>query len=202
MSPIKDGVFSPYFLEDLYDSQGNLVATASQLNNGAAMPDDLSLDGDSDDISGRMIVDWHYSDNDMLYASYSRGYRAGTMNGLSYASAAQVYFVEPEEVDAYEIGVKSTMLDNTLQLNGAIFFYDYVGQQGQIVDGTATAFLVSLDGEITGAELDATYVASDTLTLKAALGWLDTEYDDGECPVGGLGGGFQSGNCLASRRAS
>lgn len=195
---VNGGAFAPYFLEDVYRSDGTLVATADQLNGGAPMPNDLSVDGSSDDISGRVILDWHYNDDGMVYASYSRGYRAGTMNGLSYSSAAQVYFVEPEEVDAYEVGFKSTLFDNTLQLNGALFYYDYIGQQGQVVDGTATAFLVSLDGEITGAEMDATYVASDTLTLKASLGVLDTEYDDGKCPAGGLNGAFQSGNCIAS----
>lgn len=193
-----NGNFAPYFLEDVYFMDGSLLGTAEQLNGGAPMPGDLSVDGSSDDISGRVILDWHYNDDGMIYVSYSRGYRAGTMNGLSYASASQVYFVEPEEVDAFEVGFKSTLLDNTLQLNGALFYYDYVGQQGQVVDGTATAFLVSLDGEITGAEVDATYVASESLTLKASAGWLDSEYDDGKCPAGGLNGAFQSGNCVAS----
>lgn len=192
------GGFAPYFLQDVYDSQGNLVATASDLNGGATTrPKGLSLDGSSDDISGRLIVDWHMTDNTMLYASYSRGYRAGTMNGLSYASASQVYFVPAEEVDAYELGFKARLLDDSMQLNGSLFMYDYAGQQGQVVDGSATAFLVSLDGEITGAELDLTYAATDNLRLKAAVGWLDTEYDSGTCPAGGLSG-FQEGNCIAA----
>ncbi|MBR9913126.1 MAG: TonB-dependent receptor [Gammaproteobacteria bacterium] len=196
VNPLSGG-FAPYFLEDLYDSAGNLVAPASALNGGAPMPNPLQLEGGSDSISGRIILDWHVTDGTMLYASYSRGYRAGTMNGLSYASANQVYFVPEEEVDAYEAGFKSRLMDDRLQLNGSLFYYDYVGQQGQIVDNTATAFLVSLDGEITGAELDAKFAATDNLTLTAALGWLDSEYEDGECPTGGITG-FQQGNCVAS----
>jgi len=192
------GAYAPFFLQDVYDSAGNLVAPASALNGGAtAPPGGFSLDGSSDDISGRLIADWHLSDNTMLYASYSRGYRAGTMNGLSYASANQVYFVPPEEVDAYEIGFKTRLLNDSLQLNGSFFFYDYAGQQGQVIDSSATGFLVSLDGEITGAELDLTYAATDNLRLKAALGWLDTEYDDGACPPSGLSS-FQESNCISA----
>src|SRR5690606_20288296 len=127
--------------------------------------------------------DWKPTDNMRLYASYSRGYRGGTCNGLSYTTASQVYFVEPEFVDAYEFGFKTRWCDDHLQLNGAIFYYDYEQQQGQVVDQTATANLISLDGEITGLELEAKYIATDNLRINASLGVLDSEYDDtGNCP--------------------
>ena len=197
VNPMSGG-YAPYFLEDVYDSDGVLVGTAAQLNGGASTaPNDLKLKDGSEDVSGRVIVDWHITDSNMVYASYSRGYRAGTMNGLSYASANQVYFVEPEEVDAFEVGVKARAFDDTVQINAAAFYYDYKGQQGQVVDGSATAFLVSLDGKISGVEAELIYAPTDTLTIKAALGYLKSEYDNGACPPAGLTG-FQQGNCINS----
>ena len=88
-----------------------------------------------------------------------------------------MYFVDPEKVDAYEVGIKSRLFDSRLQLNAAAFYYDYSGQQiAQIVG--ATSFLRSADGEVSGAELELVWQASDTLRLNASLGLLDTQYDD------------------------
>src|SRR3546814_13421280 len=75
----------------------------------------------------------------LLRSSYSRGYRSGTFNGLAYCSANQVYFVKPEQVDAFEGGIKSRFLDNRAQFNISAFYYKYKGQQGQVVDASATA---------------------------------------------------------------
>src|SRR3546814_7399097 len=90
----------------------------------------------------------------MVYASYSRGYRSGTFNGLAYGSANQVYFVKPEQIDAFEVGFKSRFWDNRDQLNIAAFYYMHTGQQGQVVDASATANLISLDGKMNGLEVE------------------------------------------------
>src|SRR3546814_4118580 len=91
----------------------------------------------------------------MVYASYSRGYRSGTFNGLAYGSANQVYFVKPEQIDAFEVGFKSRFWDHRAQLNIAAFYYKYKGQQGQVVDASATANLISLDGTMKGWKVEA-----------------------------------------------
>ena len=68
-----------FFLRDLVDEAGNVVRAA---DTGPA-PAPLSIEGKSDNVSGRLIVDWKPSDNTMVYAGFSRGYRAGTFNGLA-----------------------------------------------------------------------------------------------------------------------
>lgn len=201
VSGFSDGtLYQPYFLADIYDAAGNLIAPAGALTGGAPYPGPREEEGTSDSVSGRLIVDWQVMEDAMVYASYSRGYRAGTMNGLAYGSGNQIYFVEPEEVDAYEVGFKSRWLDERLQVNGALFWYDYQGQQGQVVDQTATANLISLDGEIMGLELDMQFAATDTLTLTAALGLLDSEYDSTPCDPANPPSGFpaQTGSCVVS----
>ncbi|HMO68286.1 MAG TPA: TonB-dependent receptor, partial [Novosphingobium sp.] len=163
----------------------------------------LRREGKSNKLSGRAIVDWKPTDGVMLYASYSRGYRSGTFNGLAYGNSDQVYFVRPEQVNAYEMGFKTRFLDNRLQINGAVFYYDYTGQQGQVVDASATANLIALDGKLKGAEIDIQFKATSTLLLTASLGLLDSKYkgyDQAACAAKNLAGLFpgQDGSCVLS----
>ncbi|MDP3675353.1 MAG: TonB-dependent receptor [Novosphingobium sp.] len=176
------GAFAPYFLQPVRDEAGNVVIPSFQAL-GIPLPGGLRRKGTSGRFSGRAIIDWKASDDILLYGSYSRGYRSGTFNGLAYGSANQVYFVKPEEVDAFEVGFKSRFLDNRLQFNVAAFYYDYKGQQGQVVDASATANLISLDGTLKGIEADLQFEPIDSLLLTASFGLLDSSYDDGDCPA-------------------
>lgn len=193
---------APYFLKNVYDEAGNVVIP-SFVDLGIPLPGGLERRGKSKKLSGRAIVDWKPVDDVMLYASYSRGYRAGTFNGLAYGGSAQVYFVDPEEVNAYEFGFKTRLLDNRLQINGSVFYYDYMGQQGQVVDSSATANLISLDGTLKGLELDVQFAATERLKLSASLGLLDSKYkgyDQAACAALNLAGVFpaQDGSCVQS----
>ncbi len=197
------GSYAPYFLDDVLNPDGSVAVPASVLNAGNSTPQALELEDGSESVSGRMIIDWAVAEDVMLYASYSRGYRAGTVNGLAYGSSNQIYFVPPEEVDAFELGMKSRVFDSRVQVNAAVFHYDYTGQQGQVVDSTATANLISFDGKISGLELDIELLATPNFTIKGSLGLLDTEYASGDCPADAdtlLAGRFpaQLGSCVLS----
>jgi iron complex outermembrane receptor protein len=130
-------------------------------------------------VTGRLILDYRFSDDLLSYASYSRGYRAGTFNGKASQSESQVTFVEPEFVDNYEVGLKSRLLDNQLQLNAALFYADYTDQQVQEIVG-ATSFLRNASGAMLGLELELEAYVTDSLYLGASFGYLDSEYDSGE----------------------
>jgi iron complex outermembrane recepter protein len=187
-----------YLIGNLTDGAGNVVLPASVASPGAR-PGPLSRSGKSGRFSGRAILDWKPTEDSLIYASISRGYRAGTFNGLAYGSSSQVYFVPPETVNAYEIGFKSRFADNRVQFNGSFFYYDYKGQQGQVVDSSATANLIALDGTLKGLELEFLFAATDTLKLNASLGILDSKYKHGTCPVANIiSAPPQVGNCVAS----
>jgi iron complex outermembrane recepter protein len=177
----QNGAYAPYFLQPVRDEAGNVVIP-SYPSLGIPLPGGLSKRGHSNALTGRAILDWKPVDTALIYASYSRGYRAGTFNGLAYGNANQVYFVPPEHVDAFEAGFKTRWLDNRLQVNGAVFYYIYKGQQGQVVDATATANLVSLNGTLKGLELDTQFALTPRVHLSASLGLLDSKYDKGDCP--------------------
>ena len=178
----QNGVLSPYFLQPVRNEAGAIVIPAFP-GLGIPLPGGFRNSGSSGRLSGRAIVDFKPTDTTLVYASYSRGYRAGTFNGLAYGSANQVYFVPPETVNAYEAGFKTRFFDNKFQFNGAVFYYDYKGQQGQVVDATATANLVSLDGTLKGLELDAQFALTRAIRLSASFGYLDSSYDNDACPA-------------------
>ena len=179
------GVFQRYFIGD----SAALDASIKPLNRR----------DNSNALTGRAIIDWKLSDKALFYASYSRGYRGGTYNGLSFQSANQVYFVKPETVDAYEIGVKSRFLDNRLQFNVSAFHYDYKGQQQQLIDPSSVTYLINLDGKLNGLDAELIFAPIDSVRFNAGLGILDSKFSKGTCPTAPIGGAPpQVGNCIST----
>jgi len=150
----------------------NLVPYSFPFNAGAGAVNQTEKTGR---FSGRAIVDYKFTDDILGYASYSLGYRAGTYNALAYQDTSQVYFVEPEKINAYEIGLKSRLLDDRLQLNLAGFYYDYANQQIAQIIGV-TSFLRNADGRLFGLEAELRAAVTDSFRIDASFGYLDSEY--------------------------
>lgn len=180
-----NGVYQRYFIGD----DPALDASIKPLNRR----------DNSNALTGRAIVDWKPVDNVLVYASYSRGYRGGTYNGLAFQSAAQVYFVQPEKVDAFEAGFKSRFLDNRLQLNVSAFHYNYKAQQQQLLDPSSVTFLINLDGKLNGLDAELIFAPVDTVRINAGLGVLDSNFAHGACPTAPISGTPpQVGNCIST----
>ena len=153
---------------------------------------------DWDSFDPKVSLTFHATDDLMAYFTYSEGYKAGgtqfTAPNLEVAS--QLF--DPEELDAYELGVKSELLDRTLRLNAALFYYDYQDLQVQRVDTTVTGGLPvaftsnAAESEITGFEFDLLWAPLEELNVRFAYSYLDTEYNDFIAP----GGEDFSGNPL------
>lgn len=125
--------------------------------------------------SGRAILNYAWNEDIKTYASFSRGYRSATFNGFGFISADAVYFVVPEKLDSIEVGFKTRFANNTIQLNGAAFHYDYQNQQVQEVIG-GVAYLRSLNAKVKGAEVELLAKPVSALTLRGSVGYLDTKY--------------------------
>ncbi|MFZ4382972.1 MAG: TonB-dependent receptor, partial [Sandarakinorhabdus sp.] len=72
------------------------------------------------EVTGRVVLDWKISDDNLLYASYSRGYKSGGINPPLQPIFAVPDTFTPEFVDAFEIGSKNSFLDGTLRGKAAI----------------------------------------------------------------------------------
>jgi outer membrane receptor protein involved in Fe transport len=148
--------------------------------------------------TGRLAIDWKpdlaFTDQTLLYASYSHGYKAGGSNPppsviVTYQgsggqakvdeSVAKPKTFDPEFVNAYEVGAKNTLLDGRVTLNLAAFYYDYKGYQvSQIIDRSAVNY--NFDSKIWGAEIEADWRPLENLRLGFKGGYEHTRVADGE----------------------
>jgi outer membrane receptor protein involved in Fe transport len=159
--------------------------------------------------TGRLAVDWKpdfaFTDDTLLYASYSHGYKAGGANPpanglvlydvndladqqLAYANfaiqqaATAPRTFDPEFVNAFEVGAKNTLLDGRLTLNTDAFFYDYKGYQiSQIVNRSAVN--LNFDATVWGLELETDWRPLENLKLGLKAGFEKTRMADGSRAV-------------------
>ena len=136
-----------------------------------------------EEVTGRAGFDWSpdlgFTEDTLIYAFYSRGYKGGGINPPQPADTPDAFpqFFEPEFIDSYEIGTKNTLADGALQLNATGFMYNYEGYQiSQIVNRTSANF--NVDAEISGFELEGVWNPTSTLVLNANLGLLDAQVKD------------------------
>jgi outer membrane receptor protein involved in Fe transport len=140
-----------------------------------------------DNISWRAGLDYKVNRDVLLYANVSRGYKAGSFPSLSVASYQGLLPVTQESVTAYEGGFKASLADRKVQINGAVFYYDYKDKQirGKLVDtvfGALDALINIPKSRVFGAEADVTVRPLDGLTINAALTYLDTKITQNPSP--------------------
>ena len=125
-------------------------------------------------LTGRGVLDWQITDNNLLYASYSRGYKSGGINPpLSPIFAVPVSF-GPETVNAFEIGSKNTFLDGTVRLNLTAFYYQYKQLQlSRII--ARTSVNDNVDANIYGLEAEAIIRPARSLLANFGLSFLRTK---------------------------
>ena len=126
-------------------------------------------------LTGRVNLSYKFTDEIMGYAQYSRGYRSGSFNGLAYQGVNQVYYIQPEKVNAYEAGIKTRLFDRRVTFNLAGFYYDYSNHQVTQVVG-ATTFTRSANGRLYGGEAELAWRATSRLRFDASFGYLNSEY--------------------------
>lgn len=136
------------------------------------------------DWSPTVSLNWFATDNSMLYGRYSRAFKSGGWNADFIANIEALPF-DDEEVDAFELGFKTSLLEDTLRLNAAIFSQNHKDFQvfsfTQLTNG-GTQLTVTNAGEVTtqGFELDAQWLATDHLRLFANWGYTDAVFDSFE----------------------
>lgn len=150
-------------------------------------PDFLAIEPrfnlEEDNVSWRLALSYDLSDDVLLYATTSRGYKAGNSITVAGSSNAQYRPVTQEELTAYEAGIKATLLDRTMQVNLAAFYYDYQDKQARskILDpvfGPLQALVNIPESHSQGAELEIQWLPTAGLTVNVGVAYLDTEIDE------------------------
>ncbi|WP_448582668.1 TonB-dependent receptor [Thermaurantiacus sp.] len=140
----------------------------------------------------RASIDYRITPDILAYFAFARGYRAGGFNGRGQTDFSARTPYDPETVNSYELGVKSTWLDNRLTANVAGFITKYDDKQEEIVRpapppaGQETIVANAATATISGIELEVRALPFDSLSLYGSLGWLDARYDKFETLIGGV----------------
>lgn len=126
-----------------------------------------------DSTTWRLALDQKLGDDVMVYGSYSRGFKSGIYNLLAPTAPP----VRPEQLDAFEVGIKSELFDRTVRANLSSFYYEYSDIQltqqipgGVFLLNAAEATMYGLDAELLAEPIDG-------LTVRGGLNILHAEYD-------------------------
>ncbi|MFZ2995800.1 TonB-dependent receptor [Sphingobium sp.] len=149
-----------------------------------------SISADDTAVTGKAGLQYEFSRNAQVYASYTRGYK-----GLGYemeisADLANQRVLEPEHVNAYEIGFKGRTSDGVLSISTALFLADYSNLQVQANRSDIAAGVVQFvstnagKSRTKGFEIEATVRPDDHFSLTGAVTYSDATIDiDGlNCP--------------------
>ncbi len=133
---------------------------------------------------GKIGLDFNINDDMLAYATVSTGFKSGGFNGANSNTSQQLQPYKEEELRAIELGIKATLMDGRMQLNAAIFNYDYTDKQEQDLAVTFVGNISGLtnvpESEINGAELDVQWQPINGLMLNLGVAYLDTEIKEWE----------------------
>lgn len=139
-----------------------------------------------DNVGGKLGLDHRMTEETLLYGYWARGFKSGGFVGrVGIPQDLGPY--DPEEVDTFELGLKTDWLERRMRMNLALFYTDYRDMQlaqqyfapdtgGGFVQGNT--ILNAASAEIKGVELESTILPTEGLTLSASLAYLDAKYKE------------------------
>ncbi|MEH6702583.1 TonB-dependent receptor [Parasphingorhabdus sp.] len=126
------------------------------------------------EITGRAVVNWQFTPDNLLYASYSRGYKSGGINPPLQPIFAVPESFGPEKIDSFEIGSKNVIGDGALTLNATAFYYKYKGLQlSRII--ARTSVNDTIDADIYGVEVEAIVRPDPDWVINMGFSYLHTK---------------------------
>ena len=141
-----------------------------------ALPVNVPTDQTADwsDVTPRLTVEFEPSDNMLLYATYNQAFKSGVINTGSLSPP-----LEPETVDAFEVGIKGSSADGRLRYGVSGFYYDYADLQISFVDANSTVSTINAaEAENYGIEVELDAALSDNFTLDVYATYLSAEYEE------------------------
>lgn len=144
----------------------------------------------TEEVGGRVALEFTPTDNLLLYASFNRGFKSGGFPASIAFSRNQLLPFKAEELLAYEAGFKSTLLDGNVQFNAAGYYYDWNDMQARAaldridpVSGQNVRVITlgtAGDVEIYGAEAELTWQLTPELLVYTGVNLMDAEIQNGD----------------------
>jgi len=173
------GAFGPYA------GQCFVINNLTETVNGVApfAPGAYGSTLDEDNVSWRVGIDVTPKDDVLIYANVARGYKAGGFPTLSASVFSQYLPVSQETLLSYEAGFKAALLQKTVQLNGAVFYYDYTDKQlrSKTIDplfGVLDILQNIPKSKVKGIELELRVQPLTGLNINAAFTYMDSEIQE------------------------
>ena len=160
------------------------------VNQGAFIPNAVGAGSpfletaDSSDTlwAAKAQLDWHVSDDLLIYGGINRGVKAGSFNApllgsfLGSGGAAGLPYAE-EILTAYEGGFKATLGGGNTRLNGSVFYYDYKDYQAFLFVGVG-GVVINADADNFGVELELQTSPAEGWDILLGLSWFDATVKD------------------------
>lgn len=121
----------------------------------------------------RVSLDHRFSDEVLAYASMNRGFKSGGFNTANIGTDPY----RPEQIDAYEVGLKTDLFDRRIRLNLAGFYYDYQDIQIQLLNQGSIGIINAGSAKVYGLDAELQVAVSDRLRLTSGLGWTSPKFD-------------------------
>jgi len=147
----------------------------------------------------KFAFSWETSEDLMIYGSIAQGFRSGLINPNTIVVAPGLdeddIYVDPEDLWAYELGVKSTLMGGRMQLNGALFYNDWTDRQvvnlAPLPGGGWLDYVDNIGkAHTSGIEFDLTFLATEGLNLQFGGYVVEAEIDEPVFAFSGAGGGI------------
>ena len=151
--------------------------------NSVYLPDVVRKELTEDNVSWRVALGWQPMNEVLLYSYVANGYKSGSFPTQGSSSDLQYLPAVQENLLAYEIGGKATVLDRTMQLNAAAFYYDYQDKQtrGRLIDpifGSLQKLVNIPKSNAQGFEFDVNWLPVDGLNLYLGVAYTDSEIEN------------------------
>ena len=189
--------------------RGQTGTAAAPFNNlPLAVVHDYDASREDSEMTGTASIQYNWADDFMTFFTYSRGFKSGGIslnrdaggNALTLgdpvlgcppggtavpaspfcAFPPQDPTFEPEFADHFEVGFKSTFMDNRLRLNASFWLTDFEGLQLQTLRTDGSFQVINVQGaKSQGVEADMNFAATDYLDITFAIQYLDAEFDSG-----------------------
>jgi len=130
------------------------------------------------DTTNKFSVSYNPTDDIMLYATYSEGFKSGAFPSQANLPEVAATSVDPENVTNYEGGIKSSWWNNRMQFNVSYYDMDYDDLQVFELSSRLLLVLTNAQAETKGVDLEFNMLLLDNLMLTSSYNWSDAKYTD------------------------
>lgn len=183
LQDVGDGVAVANFFNFLQGALANryvplAAGSCLTLDQATLLPAGMVKDKlDEDNVSWRAGLNWRANEQVMLYAGVTKGYKAGSFPTLPAVYSSQLEPVRQESVLAYEAGFKASLFDRAVQVDGAVFYYDYrnkqiLGSRFIAPFGPLPSLITLPKSRVAGAELQVNWTPMSGLALNGGVTYV------------------------------